>query len=125
MFGFFNTQSKVRAGAQIYNAAAFSLATYALMTDPTKYGVLGFDMLVHAASYVCLQNDSGSVQDFSSYTLNMIRVGAVFAGLGSGTSNVQFGLALADAAGHTVNALASLFLGSKDESESSTQLKAD
>lgn len=120
MFGLFNTNSRWKCGIQVVNLAALSLATYDLITNPeASLAEVGFDVLVHAASFLSLKNNADTLGAFITSGLNMARFGAIYAGVTSGCTGVPLLLNGVDAVNHLVTSGAVLC---EDESQTAPKV---
>ncbi|ASQ46623.1 hypothetical protein [Legionella clemsonensis] len=106
----FNSKNRFYAGLQVVNLAALGAAGFTLLTNPeASLAEFGLDALTHALSYVALSDSQSLVAEFGSTAVNLIRLGAIYAGMTTaGCSEVPVAVAAVDALVHLVNSGASL-----------------
>lgn len=95
-------------GTQVFNFAAFALATYDQMTNPNaKLSENGLDMFVHAMSFLSLHENVSFLRRLVTSGSNMIRLGAIYAAVTSDCSDssaTPVALLFVDALGHLMTA---------------------
>ncbi|KTD07056.1 hypothetical protein [Legionella jamestowniensis] len=106
----FNTNNRFYASMQVVNLAAFGAASVTLLTDPeASFAEFGLDALTHALSYLALSDTQSMATEFGSTVINLIRLGAIYAGMTTaGCSEVPVAAAAVDALVHLTNSGASL-----------------
>jgi hypothetical protein len=118
MFGFFDKGITWNKGMQLFNAAAFTLALYNLATDPEAHAAeLGLDLVTHAYSLWCLNDNPSFGNQIGGYSINVLRVGDIYRGIVSGVTSVPLLINAADAVGHLLTAGSILFNGSSDKDD--------
>ena len=105
MIGFFHQTNQWRRALQIYNTLAFTIAAYELVNNPAAsiYEV-GADMLIHLATCYSLGKDASAPSELGWGAVNLMRIGAIYAGVTSGISAFSSPLNALDAVGHLLNA---------------------
>lgn len=118
MFGFFDKGITWNKGMQLFNAAAFSVALYNLVTDPEAHvAELGLDLVTHAYSLWCLNDNPGFEHQMGGYSINVLRMGDIYRGVVSGVTSVPLLINAADAIGHLLTAGSILLNGSSDKDD--------
>ena len=85
---FFNGSNYWKMSMQVFNFAAFSLATYDQMTNPNaKLSENGLDMFVHAMSFLSLHENASFLKRLVTSGANMMRLGASYAAVTSDCSD--------------------------------------
>ncbi|CEK10009.1 hypothetical protein [Legionella hackeliae] len=103
-----NTKSIPHAALQVVNLAAFGAATYALLTDPNAtIAEFGLDAAVHLISYFGLSDPASLACEVSASSANLIRLGAIYAGVTSGSTSAPDVANMIDTLVHGGNAIAS------------------
>ncbi len=116
MFGFFEKSMTWNKGMQLFNAAAFSVALYNLITDPeAKAAELGLDLVTHAYSLWCLQDNPGFKNQLAGPAVNLVRLGEIYGGVMSGITQIPLLVSTVDAIGHLLNAGSILMNSEKKE----------
>lgn len=119
MLGFFHPTSQWRRVLQVYNALTFSLAAFELANNPAASGYeMGSDMLIHLATFYSLGKVS-VLSDLGCGAVNLMRIGAIYAGATAGVSAFSIPVNALDTIGHFVNA-GTLFFGEEPVTSEST-----
>ena len=106
LMNFFNQQNGWKAGLQVYEALAFTVAAYSYITNPSAtFSELGADMLLHCANFYGLSHQASDKLSLVLAGVNIARTGAIYAGVTAGRSAVSGVLNAVDVLGHLVSGL--------------------
>lgn len=104
---FFNRQRTWKATFQAYNLLVMGIAAYDFLTNPrATFSEHGTDLAIHALTILTLREVPSGLTAGGTSLLNVMRLGAIYAGMTSGCSALTSIANIADALTHACNALA-------------------
>lgn len=114
--GFFN-RSVVTATVQALNLAAVAAALYGISQDPDSIYELGLDAFVHGYTAYAMRQCGGDWEAIGASALNLVRLGAIYSGVTSGSTSAPLAALAADTLFHGWNSIHSIIASSGNEEQ--------